>query len=263
MQACARRGLRYASIVQAAAPCIWPDDKFARHVTSGYRGAAANFFVANENVQFTQTQLGCKLPNVRIVRNPCLVPYDTVMPWPTEDGTTRLACVARLDPPSKGQDILFDVLNQPKWRARRLEVTLFGSGTNRETLIGLSEMLELESVKFGGVAPDVQSIWASHHALVLPSRYEGLPLSLVEAMLCGRPSIVTNVSGNTEFLEDNVTGFVAAAPFATFMDEALERAWGRRSEWPAIGAAAAQHIRQVYPRDAAGVFADELLELLL
>jgi glycosyltransferase involved in cell wall biosynthesis len=108
----------------------------------------------------------------------------------------------------------------------------------------------------------VGSIWASHHALVLPSRYEGLPLSLVEAMLCGRPSIVTNVSGNTELLEDNVTGFVAAAPMPTFLDEALERAWARRADWQAIGAAAARQVRELVPSDPAGVFADELLALV-
>jgi glycosyltransferase involved in cell wall biosynthesis len=108
----------------------------------------------------------------------------------------------------------------------------------------------------------VRGIWASHHALVLPSRYEGLPLSLVEAMLCGRPSIVTNVSGNTELLEDNVTGFVAAAPTASFVDEALERAWNRRADWPAIGAAAAHQVRERVPPDPAGVFADELLALV-
>jgi glycosyltransferase involved in cell wall biosynthesis len=117
-------------------------------------------------------------------------------------------------------------------------------------------------VRFGGFVPDVHRIWADYHALVLPSRYEGLPISLVEAMLCGRPSIVTNVSGNPELLEDNVTGFVAAAPTAALLDEAMERAWTRRAEWPAMGVAAAEQVRRRVPPDPAAVFADQLLELI-
>jgi glycosyltransferase involved in cell wall biosynthesis len=262
LQACSRRRLRYASIVQAAIPSIWPDDNEACQLARGYAGAVANFFVAHENVRLTQTQLGCKLPNVRVVRNPFLASYDAPLPWPTETGITRLACVARLDPAAKGQDILFEVLHQAKWRARKLELTLFGTGHAPKTLEALSELLGLDNVKFGGFASDVGSIWAGHHALVLPSRYEGLPLSLVEAMLCGRPSIVTNVSGNTELLQDNVTGFVAAAPMPTFFDEALERAWDRRADWPEIGSLAARHVRELVPADPASVFADELLNLI-
>ena len=57
---------------------------------------------------------------------------------------------------------------------------------------------------------------------MLPSRFEGLPLALVEAMLCPRPAVVTNVAGNTEVIEDGETGFVAAAPTAGHLDEAME-----------------------------------------
>jgi glycosyltransferase involved in cell wall biosynthesis len=262
MDACCRRGLRYASIVQAVVPSFWPDDKQAHMLATAYNGAAANFFVADDNVQLTQTQVGRVLRNVRVARNPFLVPYAEPLPWPVEDGMTRLACVARLDPAAKGQDILFEVLEQDKWRTRPLEVTLFGSGHAPKTLQALSEMRGLRNGRFGGFVSNVRRIWAEYHALVLPSRYEGLPISLVEAMLCGRPSIVTNVSGNPELLEDNVTGFVAAAPTAEFLDEAMERAWTRRPDWPAMGAAAAEQVRQRVPANPAAVFADQLLELL-
>jgi glycosyltransferase involved in cell wall biosynthesis len=157
---------------------------------------------------------------------------------------------------------LFDVLRQTKWRTRPIEVTLFGGGANYRGLVALNQMFELRSINFGGFVSDVRSIWASHHALVLPSRHEGLPLSLVEAMLCGRPAIVTDVAGNTELVEDNVTGFVAAAPTPSLFDEALERAWVRRSEWPVIGAAAARSVRQVMPADPAATFADDLMTLV-
>jgi glycosyltransferase involved in cell wall biosynthesis len=75
-------------------------------------------------------------------------------------------------------------------------------------------------------------------------------------MLCGRPCIVTDVAGNAELMEDNVSGFVAAAPRTKYLDEALERAWSRRSEWRAIGAAAAKSVRELVPPDPISTFAD-------
>jgi glycosyltransferase involved in cell wall biosynthesis len=174
----------------------------------------------------------------------------------------HLGYVARLEPISKGQDILFQVLRAEKWRKRELEVTLYGNGSSRRTLLALKEMYELTNVKFGGFSSNVEELWSQCHALVLPSRFEGLPLALVEAMLCGRPAIVTDVSGNAELIEDNVNGFVARAPKPAFLDEALERAWNRRQDWYQMGQQAAQHVRQFVPPDPPSVLTQKLLALL-
>jgi glycosyltransferase involved in cell wall biosynthesis len=262
MRACARRGLRYASLVQNAGPSIWPNDEVAATAAVAYRGACQNFFVSNANLRLTETQIACSLPNARVVRNPFLVPYNVVVPWPADEPTAKLACVARLEPGSKGQDILFEVLRQSKWQHRPLEVTLFGGGDSAKSLRALMQLFEVQNVHFAGFTSDVPQIWASHHALVLPSRHEGLPISLVEAMLCGRPAIVTDVAGNAELVDDNVNGFVAAAPTPYLLDEALERAWSRRADWRALGAAAARRVRDAVPPDPAAAFAQELLRLL-
>ena len=116
-------------------------------------------------------------------------------------------------------------------------------------------------VAFRGHVSDIRGIWCGHHALVLPSRYEGLPLALVEAMLCGRPAIVTDVAGNAELLEDGVTGFVAAAATARHLGEALERAWARRADWREIGEAAAVAVRRQVPEDPPLDFARRLVEV--
>jgi glycosyltransferase involved in cell wall biosynthesis len=84
---------------------------------------------------------------------------------------------------------------------------------------------------------------------------------LVEAMLCGRIGIVTDVAGNTEILEDDVTGFVAAAPTAGHLDAALERAWIRRKEWREMGRVAGRSIREHVPPDPAALYAQKLLAL--
>ena len=80
------------------------------------------------------------------------------------------------------------------------------------TLRRLAGMLQLDQVHFRGHVANIKEVWEQNHLLVLPSRYEGLPLALVESMWCGRPAVVTEVAGNTEVCVDNVTGFVAPAP---------------------------------------------------
>ena len=175
--------------------------------------------------------LGCRLLNARVVRNPFNVDYAVHCPFPEEDGCWRLACVARLEPGAKGQVLLLEVLQQDKWRERSVKLSLFGDGPNAQSVRQLASLYRLNDVTFCGHTENVEEIWRKHHLLVLPSRFEGLPLALVEAMLCARAAVVTNVAGNTEVIEDGETGFVAAAPTAGHLDEAMERAWQHRANW--------------------------------
>jgi glycosyltransferase involved in cell wall biosynthesis len=77
---------------------------------------------------------------------------------------------------------------------------------------------------------------------VLCSVAEGKPLALTEAMVCGRPAVVTDVGGNAELIRDGVTGFVAASPTVPAISDALERAWTSRARWPDMGRAAAADV---------------------
>ncbi len=261
MEACLDRGIPYVTITHAVADYWWLNDYDTVRLGRGYRGAKICFFVSRGNMEVVQTQLVLQLPNARIVRNPVCVPFDTCLAWP--DGPTyRLACVGRLEPNAKGQDILFRVLRLEKWRQRPIRVTLYGNGANTKTLARLKEFWNLQMVEFAGFLSNPENIWKAEQILVLPSRVEGLPLAIVEAMLCGRPCIVTDVAGNTEMVEDNVTGFVAAAPTPALLDEAMERAWNRRHDWQSMGQGAARHIRELVSRDPVGEFIGEIKHLL-
>jgi glycosyltransferase involved in cell wall biosynthesis len=262
MEFCAAHGIPFVSIAQANAEWIWPNDATADRIRATYDRARAAFFVAQGNLRLAETQLGAALPRAEVVRNPFNVSWNTSPQWPGSGESTRLACVARYEPSAKGQDLLFEVLAMEKWRSRPVLVSLFGAGPMEDTLKRLVKMFGLQGkVEFCGHVNDVESIWREHHALVLPSRYEGLPLAIVEAMLCGRPCIVTDLAGNAELLEDNVTGFVAEAPTVKCFDEALERAWRARADWHEIGRRASESVRRAVPADPAAVFAQKLVEL--
>jgi glycosyltransferase involved in cell wall biosynthesis len=253
-----RLGVPYILIVQKVAEMYWPADEQLAELRSVYAGARRCLFVSEHNLRLHEEQLGMKLANAEVVRNPFLVPWDKPAPWPGEEDGLRLACVGRLYPREKGQDILLKVLARDRWRSRPVSLSFFGAGAHLEGLKATAAFLGLANVTFAGFAADVEAIWRDHHALLLPSHCEGLPLALVEAMLSGRVAIVTDVAGHAEIVQDGVTGFLAAAPTADHVDEALERAWQQRSQWPGIGEAAARRARALVPPRPERLLADKL-----
>ena len=258
---CRKLRIPYALVSHKAADHFWPPDKSRRYRREVFAGAVRCFFVSEHNRRLTEEQNGMTLTNAEVVRNPYLVPADGPLPWPgREMECLRLACVARLYLLDKGQDILLRVLAGEKWKGRKLHVSFYGSGVNGEALADLAARLGLRNVSFEGQTEDVLGIWKNHHALVLPSRAEGMPLALVEAMMCGRPCVVTKVGGNAEVIEDGITGFLAA-PDEDSIDAALEEVWARRGELREMGQRAALRIRELVPANPAEDFADTLLEL--
>jgi glycosyltransferase involved in cell wall biosynthesis len=257
-QACRAYGLPYVLVIQSANEALWWPDALLDILLESYRGAAACWFVSENNRRLVETQLACRLPKAAVVRNPFNVCYEASPPWPDPSGGLRLACVGQLAPAAKGQDLIFEVLGQERWRRRGVKLSLFGGGQNERTVRRLAELYNLADVRFAGFAADVEGIWASHHALLLPSRHEGLPLAVVEAMLCGRVCIVTDVAGNAELIEDNVNSFLAAAPTVPLLAEAMDRAWERRDDWRRIGAVAAETVRRRVPPDPVAEFIGRL-----
>lgn len=261
--ACMKVGVPYTIVLQANGEHIWPDDAKADRLVEFFTGAARAYFVSGRNRSLLEAQIGANLKNAEIVRNPFNVRWDAAPEWPMHDEPVRLACIARLEPKAKGQDLLLRVLAREPWRSRPISLSLYGSGPMERSLKRLCQQLDLaDRVAFCGYANDIEKIWAEHHALVLPSRFEGLPLAVVEAMLCGRPAIVTDVADSAEFITEGQSGFVAEAPTLQHLDLALERAWERRGDWREIGRTAAVQIRGRIPKDPASELADSLLHVL-
>lgn len=192
-------------------------------------------FVANRNRIEAERQLAKKIPNSGLILNPVNLSDRSCLPWP-ESRTARFASVARLDSKYKGQDIVIEALSADHWRERDWHLTVYGTGFDEDYLRALVDFFGLpERITFAGYQSHVRAIWAQEQILVLSSRAEGTPLSLVEAMLCGRPAIVSDVGGNQEWITEAKTGFVAEAPVTRLVRSALDRAWSARSSWGAMG----------------------------
>jgi len=255
---CREASIPYVVIVHCNSEHWWFEDRAVEEAAAAYTAARKVFCVSRSNLSLLRMQLGDPLQNGEIVWNPYNVSPESFPTWPVENGQWRLACVARLDPAAKGQELLLQVLARPEWRARPVELNFFGEGPHELALRRLAGMLHLNQVHFRGHVSDIKAIWEQNHLLVLPSRYEGLPLVLVEAMWCGRPAVVTDVAGNTEVCVDNETGFVAPAPTVSLLADTLERAWDRRKDWQRMGQAARARAESQIPRDPISVFAERL-----
>ncbi len=241
----------------------WAFDGERKFFIKTWRNAARNYFVSEENKQLNAEQFNLKPDNLEVVFNPYSTQFDAPIPWefnPNE--TVKIACPARLYPFDKGQDILLRVLADKKWRERNLEVSFFGKGANERGLKDFADYLELENVSFRGQVSDMAAIWHEHPAIILPSRNEGLPIVLIEAMLCGRVPIVTDVGGNRDVIDNNVTGFLAKSIDEAGVDEAMERAWLRMDDWETMGKLASEKVRAIVPTNPAQVFADKLLTVI-
>ncbi len=263
MQLAVEERIRFVTIAQAHVEFLWPDDDAADSLNRLFNKALRCYFVSRGNLALFQTQLGADLKNAEVISNHGSALWNANPEWPTaKDGIFRLACVGRLHPSSKGQDLLIDVLRQPQWRERPVVVSLYGEGPQERSLRRLVDKHRLQDkIKFCGQVSDVAQIWRDNHALVLPSRYEGLPLALVEALVCARTAIVTDVAGNAEVLEHGVTGFLAEAPALVPLSRTMEEAWGAKARWREMGQLARERIQQQLPENPGAVLAGKLVAL--
>jgi glycosyltransferase involved in cell wall biosynthesis len=264
LELCVANRVPFVTISQANSETWGFDDNHAARYRDVLVHARRCYFVSKANMRLAEKQIGADLPKGEVVWNPFDVGYDITLPWPPlkHNGELRLACVARLDPTAKGQDILLEALSSPSWSYRNWHLNLYGEGPKRDILERLVERFGLSGrVTFGGHRP-VAEIWMLNHVLVMPSRHEGLPLAMVEAMLCARPVVATDVAGHAEVIEDGVTGFLGAAATAASVASTLERLWANRSKLQEMGAAGAKRIRELVPRDPAAVFAEKLEGLI-
>jgi glycosyltransferase involved in cell wall biosynthesis len=258
---CQTLNIPYAIVLQAAGTHNWMETRRLEDYRAAYTQARRCFFVSEENRELVESNLALALTRAEIVDNPFTVRADAAPSWPATAPHWKLACVARVHYLTKAQDLIIRVLRMPKWRARPLHVALWGHDNGNLAqfrraldIYGLHRQLE-----YGGVSNDIEQLWSDHHGLLLPSRTEGNALSLIEAMMCGRVPITTNVGRAAQLIDDNHSGFIAPAATAQLLDEVLERAWNCRNDWRAMGQRAAQAIRARHSLRPADDFADRIL----
>ncbi len=228
-----------------------------RRVLRAFRGVGA----ALQRVQVarahaahfvTRTSLQLKYPPragcVAIAASDAMIPDEVFDEEPvaiSEGPTLRIAFVGALAQPYKGLDVLIDAVAQCR-RHHTLDVV--GDGRLRADLEARATARHLrDRIRFHGALPPGEAVYGvlrSADIFVLPSRTEGLPRALVEAMAVGLPCLASRVGGVPELLDGTEMLPVGDAPSLARELDALGEDPGRRWRLGAANRARAHEFRR-------------------
>jgi glycosyltransferase involved in cell wall biosynthesis len=140
-----------------------------------------------------------------------------------------IICVARLEY-SKGIDVLLHawkrlMCTSKEWRTQlKPRLLLVGEGALKPQLERIAFELSIQdSVEFLGLRTDIVDLLQQSWGFVLPSRGEGMPNALLEAMACGLPCIATRVSGSEDIIADGINGLLVDPERPADLAHALRR----------------------------------------
>ncbi len=120
-----------------------------------------------------------------------------------------IVSVARLEP-QKDPEALIQAFSRGLSDDPRAHLLLAGDGSLRDAAGECAARCGIAGrVHFLGVRSDVPEILAAADLFALASRWEGCPLSVMEAMAAGLPVVAAAVGGVPELVEDGVTGILA------------------------------------------------------
>jgi len=131
-------------------------------------------------------------------------------------------CPARLEE-QKGHTVLLEALTRVRDHGLEFVVVLAGDGSLRADLERRVREAGLDDrVRFAGLVEPLGPLLAAADACVLPSLWEGLPLSLLEALARRRPVVASRVGGVPEVIVDGVGGRLVPPGDAGALAAALE-----------------------------------------
>ena len=194
------RGVRTVVVEQAPLPTDSPLQRFLKRLTS--RRVSAHVAVGERSARAVEEAVGLPSGSVRTIYNG--VPDVQVDPLPRRANGPVIGAVGRLSQ-EKGYDLAIRAL--PNLPGSTL--VLVGDGSERERLVALSAELGVsDRVDLVGWSDEPRRYLPGFDAFVLPSRQEGFPLAVVEAMLAGVPVVAADVGSVSEAVVEAETGFL-------------------------------------------------------
>jgi glycosyltransferase involved in cell wall biosynthesis len=146
-----------------------------------------------------------------------------------------VACIA-FAAPVKGVDILLNALRRVAQTHRDVYLLQVGVEQTGSSLNDLASELGVgERVVWVGVIDDGWRLLSAADVYAQPSRSEGLPFAVMEAMAMGLPIVATDVGGVSEAVIDGETGFLCM-PDPVSLASALERMLADPGRWDDLGA---------------------------
>ncbi|MDP4222317.1 MAG: glycosyltransferase [Bacteroidota bacterium] len=122
------------------------------------------------------------------------------------ENTLVFCHVSRYDENQKNHTMLVSVFNKLKDENQDVVLLIIGEGFEKAFRL---KAMSKDNIHFLGVKTNVVDYLYASDAFCLSSRFEGMPISLIEAFACGCPSICTPVGGIVNTIEHGVTGYLS------------------------------------------------------
>jgi glycosyltransferase involved in cell wall biosynthesis len=257
---CLQENVPYVVVIHAAPEWVWPDDPVVEQLRMLYERAVKCYFVSRRAIASTCLHLGWDGANSGVIWNPYRVKRDLREKWPATQ--PRFACVGRLEVGIKGQDLLLSAIRKLGTRVSHCIFSFYGDGPQRRSLERLCRSWKLDNVRFCGHIANPSEIWEQEQILILPSRTEAASIALMEALLSGRPAVVTDVGENSEWIKDGVNGFICDAASEGGISSGIVRALEVSDKWREMGRLAAEMMGRMVPDSPIETFGSEILQYM-
>jgi len=164
--------------------------KGENELTKKYQIVSADKLVVIEN--------GVEIPDLKVSENNF------------ERNPKNIVCFSRFDY-AKNSELLIPILLGLKKlnQIEKFKFLIYGEGPNQNSLKELITKNDLSNyISLEGTTSEVNKVLLNAFCYISTSRWEGMPLGVLEAFARGLPVIATNVTGNFNIIENNVDGFL-------------------------------------------------------
>lgn len=146
-----------------------------------------------------------------------------------------ILCTGELNE-NKNQKTLISAAAQLKDKIPNLKVLLAGNGPKEQELREQIQAEGLESiVKLLGYRTDLERVVPAVDLVVSCSKREGMPLNIIEAMLCKKPVVASHNRGHDELIENNCTGYLVNADDPGAFAVCIEETAAKKEQSSAFG----------------------------
>lgn len=217
------------------------------------------FYVAEKQLEAIEQQLNIKLDNSKLVFNPLNINSFKCLPF-LKSECLKMVMIGNLTIRWKGHDLLLDALNSVFWKSDNWQLDIYGNGEDEELIKNTIKTYSLENkIRLRGVDRNIEKVLLGAHILLMPSRVEAAPLTVQEAMLCGRPVLTTDVGDMKSYYENGVSGFLAESTSVNSIRSALNSMWKNRNGLDEMGRIAFQQAKAKFPEHPEKDFLKEMI----
>ena len=164
-----------------------------------------------------------------VVRNGIIFDKNTVLSvdinneFPKSEGKLKLIAVGRLYY-QKGIDILINAIAKLHNDGfDNIFILIVGEGAEKVKLEKMAKDLNVcSAVKFLGIRKDVRSLMMASDIFLMPSRYEGLSIAMIESMAIGLPIIASDAPGLRYYIKNNKNGLMFPSENYVVMAECIK-----------------------------------------